>query len=88
NGVSCSDTQVVFKNAIATASILNSKDTSICYNTNSVTLSGSVSYVTNNYSWSTSGTGSFSNTNSLNPTYTPSLADKLSGLVKLYFTGT
>ena len=88
NGVSCSDTQVVFKNAVALASILNSKDTSICYNTNSVTLSGSVSYVTNNYTWSTSGTGSFSNANSLNPTYTPSLADKLSGLVKLYFTGT
>jgi len=88
NGVSCSDTQVVFKNAVALASILNSKDTSICYNTSSVKLSGSVSHVTNNYSWSTSGTGSFSNANSLNPTYAPSLADKQSGLVKLYFTGT
>ncbi len=88
NGVSCSDTQVVFKNAVALASILNSKDTSICYNTNSVALSGSISYVTNNYTWSTSGTGTFSNANSLNPTYTPSLADKQSGLVKLYFTGT
>lgn len=88
NGVSCSDTQVVFKNAVALASILNSKDTTVCYNTNSVNLRGSISYVTNNYSWSTSGTGSFSNSNSLNPTYTPSLADKAAGSVKLYFTGT
>ncbi len=88
NGVSCSDTQIVFKNAVALASILNSKDTSICYSTNTVNVSGAISYVTNNYSWSTSGTGTFSNANSLNPTYTPSLADKTAGSVKLYFTGT
>ena len=88
NGISCSDTQVVFKNTVALASILNAKDTSICYSTNAVNLSGSISYVTNSYSWSTSGTGIFSNANSLNPTYTPSLADKTAGFVKLYFTGT
>ncbi len=88
NGVSCSDTQVVFKNTVALASIQNSKDTSICYNTNSVNLSAAVSYVTNSYSWSSSGTGTFSNINSLNPTYTPSIADKNAGLVKLYFNGT
>ncbi|MFZ6024177.1 MAG: PKD-like domain-containing protein [Bacteroidota bacterium] len=88
NGISCSDTQIVFKNAVALASILNSKDTSICYNTGSVNLSGSISYVTNSYSWSTSGTGSFSNANSLYPTYSPSLADKIAGSINIYFTGT
>ncbi|NCT92778.1 MAG: hypothetical protein GXC72_00005, partial [Chitinophagaceae bacterium] len=86
-GVTCTDAQVVYKSVTASSTILNSHDTTVCYNTNSVNLSGSVSPVTNSYSWSTSGTGSFSSTNALNTIYTPSIADKNKGFIKIYFSG-
>ncbi len=37
-------------------------------------------------SWATSGTGTFNNTNTLNPTYTPSTADITAGTVNLTLT--
>ncbi|NVN95937.1 MAG: hypothetical protein HXX18_11695 [Bacteroidetes bacterium] len=39
-----------------------------------------------NLTWSTSGTGTFSNTGIINPIYTPSVTDITAGFVKLYLT--
>ncbi len=38
------------------------------------------------FAWSTSGTGTFDNNQVLNPVYTPSLADKITGVVHLTLT--
>ncbi|MEI6851736.1 MAG: Ig-like domain-containing protein [Bacteroidota bacterium] len=49
---------------------------------------GSTSAFTTSLQWSTSGTGSFSNANSLHPVYTPSLNDIQDGFVYLVLTAT
>jgi len=58
-------------------------DQTICANTQA-SLSGSVSNSIRFY-WTTSGTGNFSNPNSLNTLYTPSQADNIIGHVNLLF---
>ncbi|TAJ53915.1 MAG: hypothetical protein EPO58_09945, partial [Chitinophagaceae bacterium] len=87
NGVSCSDTQMVYKNVTAADTIQGSKDTTVCFNSAPISLSGKVSPVTNTYQWSTSGNGVFSNPNALSTTYTPGAADKAAGVIKIYLTG-
>jgi gliding motility-associated-like protein len=59
----------------------------LCGSTASVNLNGTVTGSTGGI-WTTSGTGSFGSTTSLNTTYTPSAADKSSGLVTLTLTST
>jgi gliding motility-associated-like protein len=62
-------------------------DQTLCADVISVSLSGSVSTATGGL-WSTSGTGTFSNANSLNTSYTPSAAEKNAGSVLLTLTTT
>ncbi|NCI47602.1 beta strand repeat-containing protein, partial [Sediminibacterium soli] len=88
NGITCSDTQMVYKNVLAADTISNSHDTTVCYNTSPVSLSGRASPVTNSFTWSTSGSGTFSSPNTLSTTYTLSAADKAAGSIKIYLTGT
>ena len=71
NGVTCIDTQMVYKNTIAADTIKGSHDTTVCFNTAPISLTGKVSAVTNAYSWTSSGSGVFSAANSLNTTYKP-----------------
>ncbi len=59
----------------------------ICYDNTSVTLDGSVTIATGGI-WSTSGTGTFSNPNSLTATYTPTTTEKNNGKVILTLTTT
>lgn len=64
--------------------VIAGNDTSICYSTSSITLSG----VANNSSsslWSTTGTGTFSN-NGLTATYIITEADKEAGELQFYIT--
>ncbi|MCA6466095.1 MAG: hypothetical protein IM598_14770, partial [Chitinophagaceae bacterium] len=87
NGVTCIDTQMVYKNVTAADTIQGSRDTTVCFNSAPINLSGKVSPVTNTFKWTTTGTGTFSNPNALNTTYTPSLADKTTGTIKIYLSG-
>lgn len=57
-------------------------DTTICSNSGPFQLSGNVAYAPSG-TWSTSGTGNFSNVNDFNGTYTPSPADFANGSVVL-----
>ena len=64
-------------------------DQTICANNLNVTLSGSVSGITNTGMWSTSGTGYFvPNNTALNANYVPSSADSTVGSVTLTLTST
>lgn len=65
-------------------------DQTICFNTPSITLAGSVGGgAANKGTWSTSGTGSFApNAQALNATYSPSNADRTAGTVTLTLTPT
>jgi hypothetical protein len=87
NGVTCSDTQMVYKNVIAADTIQNSHDTTVCFNSAAIPLTGKVSPVTNVYTWTTSGSGTFSNPAALSTTYTLSTADKAGGTIKIYLSG-
>ncbi|MEI6436323.1 MAG: T9SS type A sorting domain-containing protein, partial [Bacteroidota bacterium] len=60
-------------------------DAAICSSAGSYTLAGSSSNSTSVH-WTTSGTGTFSNANILNPIYTPSLADITDAQVQLTLT--
>ncbi len=86
NGVSCSAQQKIYKNTVAADTILGSHDTTVCSNTSPISLAATASAVANAFQWTSSGTGTFSNSNSLYTSYTVSNADKLAGLIKLYFT--
>ena len=57
-------------------------DTTICSNSGSFQLAGNVAYAPSG-TWSTSGTGTFSNINDFNGTYTPSPTDFTNGSVVL-----
>ncbi|NVO19611.1 MAG: PKD domain-containing protein, partial [Bacteroidetes bacterium] len=61
-------------------------DMVICQNT-SVTIGGASASSYSTLVWTTSGTGTFANANTVSPTYTPSAADILSGTVTLTLTG-
>ncbi|MCX6205326.1 MAG: PKD domain-containing protein [Bacteroidetes bacterium] len=88
NGISCSAQQLVYKNTTAADSIQGSHDTTVCNNAVAIPLSGVVSAASNGYQWTSSGSGTFSNSLALHTTYSPSAADKLTGIVKIYFTAT
>ncbi len=60
-------------------------DATVCDNS-SYTISDALASNYGSLSWSTNGTGSFSSTNSLNTTYTPSNSDVLNGSVTLTLT--
>ncbi len=60
-------------------------DTVICSTNNSLILSG-LSANSDSIIWTTNGTGTFTNANSLNAIYTPSIADILDGQIQLYIT--
>ena len=74
--------------AIAPAPTINAGTNQVlCGSTASANLSGTVTGSTGG-TWTTSGTGTFANASSLTTTYTPSAADKTSGLVTLTLTST
>lgn len=56
---------------------------SVCANNSTVSLSGSITAYPATPVWSTSGTGVFSSTTSLSPSYVPSAADRAAGSVTL-----
>lgn len=86
NNITCTATQTLYKSILLTGSIASSQDTSVCFNANNIPLRGQVSVVANSLNWYTlNGTGSFSSTNTLNTTYTPSSADKANGVVYIVF---
>ncbi len=62
-------------------------DATLCQG-NTFTVSSATATGTSTLTWSTSGSGSFSGNGTLNPTYTPSLNDFVSGSVTLTLTGT
>jgi gliding motility-associated-like protein len=86
-GVGCSDTQYIYKNISVAASVISVHDTTVCFATGEVPVSGRVSSVTNRYYWSTSGKGSFYDTGSLSTRYIPDSSDKAHGIVVLYLHG-
>jgi len=86
----CRDTQIVYRQVGITAQITNpvQPDTTVCANTTSIDLSGIVKGPYTSVLWSTSGTGSFSATNTLSTKYTFSPADKNSGAISIIFKAT
>ncbi|MDE3252107.1 MAG: Ig-like domain-containing protein, partial [Bacteroidota bacterium] len=87
NGVTCIDSQYIYKNTVAADTIQGSHDTTICFNSAPLNLSGKVSPVTNVFNWTTTGSGTFSNPSSLTTTYTPSAADKTKSSITIYLSG-
>ena len=61
-------------------------DTTVCRQTPYHLWKATSNNLSNKFSWTTSGTGIFSNINSLNPVYTPSAADVLLGAITLTIT--
>ena len=61
-------------------------DQTICASSNSITLIGTISGPVSSGSWSTLGTGTFTNVSSLNTNYILSTADKSSGILKIILT--
>ena len=59
-----------------------------CVNNSSVLLAGSVTGFSTTGTWTTAGTGSFSNATVLNATYSPSASDRANGSVVLTLTTT
>jgi gliding motility-associated-like protein len=86
NGVTCSAQHTVYKQVLLTGQISSAQDTTVCYTASNIPLRGSASAVATSTTWRTlNGSGSFSSTNSLNTTYTPSTADKTAGTVFIVF---
>jgi gliding motility-associated-like protein len=64
-------------------------DQIVCGNNNTVTVNGSVSGASSTGIWSSTGTGTFTpNNTTLNASYLPSVADTITGSVKLILTST
>ncbi|MCK9206015.1 MAG: gliding motility-associated C-terminal domain-containing protein [Salinivirgaceae bacterium] len=61
-------------------------DTTVCYDITTYTIADATATNFDSYSWTTSGTGTFDDANLLNPTYTPSDADRTSLSVTLTLT--
>jgi hypothetical protein len=88
NGISCKDTQMVYKDITPAVAIQTQSDTTVCFNSGPISLRATASPVTNSLIWTTTGSGTFSNPNSLNTTYTLSTADKNGGTFTLSLAGT
>ncbi|MCX6251185.1 MAG: T9SS type A sorting domain-containing protein [Bacteroidetes bacterium] len=80
---SVSDTTQV--NVVQNPTAFAGNDTTYCVTISSISLNGSAANYTT-VMWSTSGTGTFSNTNALVTAYYPSAADKTTGHVNLTLT--
>ncbi len=87
NGITCADTQLIYKSIIPADTIRLSHDTTVCQNAGTIHLSGSASVTTYSFTWSGTGTGVFSSPFSLTTDYTPSAADKAAGSVKIFLAG-
>ncbi|HEX8331778.1 MAG TPA: PKD-like domain-containing protein, partial [Segetibacter sp.] len=83
----CSDTQIVYRNVGLTAEINNpvQPDTTVCQSSQTFSLVASVEGPYTSFSWSSTGTGTFTNSNTFSPTYTLSQADKDNGRVQIIF---
>ncbi|HCT21867.1 MAG TPA: hypothetical protein DIW54_00405, partial [Chitinophagaceae bacterium] len=84
NNAYCTDTMLVYRDVPVMASINTGNDTIVCANINSIQLTAFANGPITGYNWSSSGTGSFSNTNIAQTTYTFSAADKSNGNVRFY----
>ena len=81
--VSARDTMLLTFNPVV---MLNAGlDQTICSN-NSIVLNATTAATSGTLNWTTSGTGVFTNGNTLTPFYFPSITDKISGSVKLTIT--
>lgn len=86
DNITCSATQTLYKSILLTGNIASAQDTSVCFNATNIPLRGQVSVVANSLNWYTlNGSGTFSSTNTLNTTYTPSVTDKANGVVYIVF---
>ncbi|MBK7175135.1 MAG: hypothetical protein IPH84_18380 [Bacteroidales bacterium] len=61
-------------------------DATICESAGNYSLAGAAVANATSLLWTTSGTGYFNNATTLNPVYTPSVADITAGLVTLTLT--
>lgn len=73
-------------NMYTPATIAAGDDQSVCTNSEGIQITGSGTGYTG-LIWSTSGTGIFDNTGILNPFYSPSAEDRISGMVTLTLAG-
>jgi gliding motility-associated-like protein len=89
NNGGCNSVTSVMNVSITPAPIANAgSDITVCANTASIALSGTVSVATGGY-WSSSGTGTFTpDTTSMANGYIPSTADTTAGSVTIYLTTT
>jgi len=86
NGITCSAQHNVYKQIALTGTISSAQDTTVCSTAINIPLSASTSAVANSINWrSLNGSGSFSTTNSLTTSYTPSAADRAGGTVFIIF---
>ncbi|WP_367327803.1 hypothetical protein [Lentimicrobium sp.] len=84
-GESASDQMTLFLNPLPVANAGNAAST--CEG-ESYTVTDATASNFGTLTWSSNGTGTFTNNGTLNPTYTPSLADAISGSVNLTLTAT
>lgn len=84
NYTSCTDTMFVYRDVPVTTVINSGNDTTICVTTNTIDLNAIASGPVTGYAWTSSGSGSFSNNNTAQTTYTFSNADKTNGSVQFY----
>ncbi|MBK7030047.1 MAG: hypothetical protein IPH45_12915 [Bacteroidales bacterium] len=83
----CSDaTDSMVLNINRQATVNAGADATICETAGSYTLSGAAVANATTLLWTTSGTGTFNNATTLNPVYTPSVADIATGNVTLTIT--
>ena len=82
-----SSTDAMVLNIKRQAIVSAGTDATIC-ETGTYTLSTPTAVYTTSLTWTTSGTGTFSNFETLHPVYTPSTADITAGTVTLTLTGT
>lgn len=80
----CTDTMFVYRDVPVTTVINSGNDTTICIATNAIDLNAVASGPVTGYTWTSSGSGSFSNNNTAQTTYTFSNADKTNGSVQFY----
>ena len=81
-----SRTDTVRVNVQPKAIVFAGADTAVCWYVTSIDLHGTAKYY-KALGWTTTGTGTFTSTSTLNTTYNPTLADKLNGSVDVKLVG-
>jgi gliding motility-associated-like protein len=88
NGTCNAVSDLMFVNIQRRATIDAGPNQNVCASQATVQLNGIVTGSSTTGTWTTTGTGTFNNVNSLSAVYTPSNNDKIAGNVKLFLTST